>query len=55
MPTINNCRHCGTCISIGCPALGKDELGYPLIDPTQCIGCGQCAQSCPFGCIVQEG
>jgi indolepyruvate ferredoxin oxidoreductase alpha subunit len=55
MPTIRDCRRCGTCVRIGCPALGKDETGHPVIDPTQCIGCGQCAQSCPFGCIIEEG
>ena len=55
MPVIRDCRRCGTCVRIGCPALGKDETGHPIIDPTQCIGCGQCVQSCPFGCIVEEG
>jgi len=55
MPSFVNCRRCGTCVKIGCPALGKDETGHPVIDPAQCIGCGQCAQSCPFGCIIQEG
>lgn len=54
MPAIRDCRRCGTCVNIGCPALGKDETGHPVIDPVQCIGCGQCAQSCPFGCITQE-
>ncbi|MBQ3282824.1 MAG: 4Fe-4S binding protein, partial [Atopobiaceae bacterium] len=53
MPTIVDCKRCGTCVKIGCPALGKDETGHPVIDPTQCIGCGQCAQSCPFGCIKE--
>ncbi len=50
-PVISDCRACGICISIGCPALGKDEQGRATIDPNQCIGCGQCEQSCPFGCI----
>ena len=54
MPTFRDCRRCGSCIRIGCPALGKDETGHPVIDPTQCIGCGQCAQACPFGCISKE-
>ena len=54
MPTITDCRRCGRCIQIGCPALGKDETGHALIDPDQCIGCGQCAQACPFGCISKE-
>lgn len=50
-PVIRDCRRCGTCIQIGCPALGKDETGYAVIDPVQCIGCGQCVQACPFDCI----
>ncbi|WP_130812568.1 thiamine pyrophosphate-dependent enzyme [Olsenella sp. Marseille-P4559] len=50
-PVIRDCRRCGTCIQIGCPALGKDETNYAIIDPTQCVGCGQCEQVCPFGCI----
>lgn len=53
-PVIRDCRRCGTCIQIGCPALGKDETGYAVIDPNQCIGCGQCVQTCPFGCIQKE-
>ncbi|MBR2682138.1 MAG: 4Fe-4S binding protein [Atopobiaceae bacterium] len=54
MPTITDCRRCGRCIQIGCPALGRDETGHAVIDPNQCIGCGQCAQACPFGCISKE-
>ncbi len=53
-PVIRDCRRCGTCIQIGCPALGKDETGYAVIDSAQCIGCSQCVQSCPFGCIEFE-
>ena len=55
MPVIRDCRRCGTCIQICCPALGKDETGFAVIDPNQCHGCGQCVQSCPFGCIEKEG
>ena len=54
MPTITDCRRCGHCIQIGCPALGRDETGHAVIDPNQCIGCGQCTQACPFGCISKE-
>ncbi len=50
-PVIDACRACGTCVSIGCPALGTDGQGRAVIDPATCIGCNQCAQSCPFGCI----
>lgn len=49
-----NCRSCGQCTSLGCPALSKDaETGIAAIDSTMCIGCGQCAQYCGFGAIEQ--
>ena len=53
-PVVEGCQGCGTCIQIGCPALGRDEDELAVIDPNQCIGCNQCVQSCPFGCI-QKG
>lgn len=46
-----DCRACGTCIKLGCPALGSDDVGQASIDAGMCIGCAQCAQVCPFGCI----
>lgn len=52
-PHIVDCRKCGTCIQIGCPALGKAADGSAVIDTNQCIGCSQCIQSCPFGCIKE--
>ena len=49
-----DCRACGVCTSLGCPAISKDaESGFAAIDPAQCIGCGQCAQYCAFGAIEQ--
>jgi len=46
------CTGCGACISLGCPALGKDpETGHAHIDRSMCIGCGQCAQYCNFDAI----
>lgn len=54
IPVIRDCRRCGRCVQIGCPALGRDETGHAVIDPNQCIGCGQCTQTCPFGCISKE-
>jgi indolepyruvate ferredoxin oxidoreductase alpha subunit len=46
------CRACGICVSLGCPALGKDAgSGKAHIDPALCIGCGQCPQYCPFDAI----
>lgn len=47
------CRACGACVSLGCPALGKEaDSGKAHIDPALCIGCGQCIQYCSFGAIV---
>lgn len=55
VPTITDCKACGRCIQLGCPAIGKDELGHAFINPDQCVGCDQCIQSCPFNCIAKEG
>lgn len=52
---VHDCRQCGICIQLGCPSLGRDEDGNAVIDAASCIGCSQCAQSCAFGCIAQEG
>lgn len=54
-PAIKDCRACGVCVQIGCPALGKDKDGHAVIDAASCIGCDQCLQNCAFGCIVREG
>jgi indolepyruvate ferredoxin oxidoreductase alpha subunit len=49
-----NCRSCGQCTSLGCPAISKDsETGIASIDAAQCIGCGQCSQYCAFEAIEQ--
>lgn len=49
------CTACGVCVSLGCPALGKDaQDGKAHIDPRSCIGCGQCIQYCGFKAI-EEG
>lgn len=49
-----DCRACGVCTGLGCPAISKDmESGFASIDSMQCIGCGQCAQYCGFGAIEQ--
>ena len=50
----HECTACGVCVTLGCPAISKDdETGQAIIDAEQCIGCGQCEQYCNFGCIVK--
>ena len=49
-----DCRACGACVGLGCPAISKDlGSGFAIIDETLCIGCGQCAQYCGFMAIEQ--
>ena len=49
-----DCRACGNCTTLGCPAVSKDvATGFAAIDPSLCIGCGQCAQYCGFSAIEQ--
>ena len=42
------CKSCGNCISLGCPAISKNENKQSTIDPTLCTGCSMCAQVCPW-------
>lgn len=50
------CKACGVCTTLGCPAIARDEeTGIASIDRDQCVGCGQCAQYCNFSSIQQEG
>ena len=49
-----DCRACGICATLGCPAISRDkETGIASIDPSMCVGCGQCAQYCGFNAIEQ--
>jgi indolepyruvate ferredoxin oxidoreductase, alpha subunit len=46
------CKRCKTCIGrFGCPAQFFGEDGSVNIDPTQCNGCGNCTDICPFHAI----
>ena len=45
------CKKCGMCMKIGCPAMSKRADGTVAIDATMCNGCGLCKNYCKFGAI----
>ncbi len=46
------CRHCNLCTrQFACPAFYVKDNDH-FIDPAICLGCGVCAQVCPFGAMV---
>ncbi len=50
-----NCTACGSCISLGCPAIEKNPAdGTASIEASMCVGCGQCSQYCAFEAITQS-
>jgi len=50
---IEGCKNCGACMKLSCPAIERRE-NEVVINPSLCIGCGMCAQVCPFKAI-REG
>ena len=51
----NACMHCADAVClIGCPtgAIYREPEGQVVIDDTICIGCGTCAESCPYDNIL---
>lgn len=49
----DNCKKCKKCLSIGCPAIEVAD-GKPIIAAESCVGCGLCADVCPFEAIEME-
>lgn len=49
-----NCKKCGMCFKMGCPAIKKSADGTPVIDETLCTGCGLCAKACKFNAIKEN-
>ena len=47
----DECKKCGACMKIGCPAMTRGEDGRVKIDATMCNGCGLCKNYCKFGAI----
>ncbi len=48
--SVDGCRNCGKCLTLGCPAIEKGENGV-RINPALCVNCGLCAPLCAFGAI----
>ncbi|MEG0492786.1 MAG: indolepyruvate ferredoxin oxidoreductase subunit alpha [Clostridia bacterium] len=47
---IDGCKNCGACMKLSCPAIERHQ-GAVIINPALCVGCGMCAQVCPFKAI----
>ncbi len=53
--SISDCKKCGICLKIGCPALSKRKDNSVEVDGALCTGCMVCAQTCKSGNIKKEG
>jgi indolepyruvate ferredoxin oxidoreductase alpha subunit len=38
-----------------CSVISKRPDKKAYVDPALCVGCGMCAEVCPFGAFVPEG
>ena len=47
------CRACKRCMKFGCPSISFRD-GHAIVDNTLCVGCGVCAQLCPFDAFESE-
>lgn len=50
---VENCKKCGMCMRLGCPAIRKNKDNTVSIDATLCNGCMVCEKVCKFGCITK--
>lgn len=48
---ISDCKKCGMCFKLGCPAIEKQSDGSAKINASQCVGCGLCKSVCKFDAI----
>ncbi len=47
---VEDCRNCGVCLGLGCPAIERGEQGV-RINGALCVDCGLCVDICPFKAI----
>ncbi len=50
---IIDCKKCGACLKLGCPAIEKQLDKSAKINPSQCVGCGLCKKLCKFDAIKE--
>ncbi len=51
----DNCKACGLCIKMMCPALTEGPDKKPVIDPAACNSCGLCINLCRYGALTKGG
>ncbi len=49
----DKCRGCKKCMKFGCPSISFRDK-HAVVDTTLCVGCGVCAQLCPFDAFESE-
>ncbi|MDR0304889.1 MAG: indolepyruvate ferredoxin oxidoreductase subunit alpha [Chitinispirillales bacterium] len=52
---IDNCRKCGMCLKLGCPAIRKNKDGSVAVDSTLCTACMLCEKVCKFASVKKVG
>ncbi len=51
------CNHCEkpSCLPVcGEGAIYKRDDGFVIIDPEKCVGCGNCAEACPYDAVYSN-
>ncbi|MEI8200303.1 MAG: indolepyruvate ferredoxin oxidoreductase subunit alpha [Eubacteriales bacterium] len=51
----DNCKACGLCIKMMCPALTEGSDMKPIIDAATCNACGLCINLCRYGALTKGG
>lgn len=56
----DNCKRCGMCLKLGCPAIEKHEPGTDgkkfdvVVNDDLCVGCDLCLQMCKFDALKRR-